>query len=138
MPHSCRTPRTPVSIGRANSSLDVCGLLARNAQIQPTVARRPCSGMTSNPVRVANVATSESALRRCLCGKSACSGEPNRAVTPTGERCKPAVAARQLRSVSRGPMAALPLTRSSSATPVDPVVHDIQAGHDAASCENPG
>src|SRR5829696_5512843 len=45
--HSCRTRSTPVSIGRVNSPLVVSGLLARKARIRPSVASRPCSGMTS-------------------------------------------------------------------------------------------
>ena len=72
--------------------------------------------MTSIPALVASVATRESAVRRCPCGNSACSGEPNRASEPVFGRCASAVSARQLLNVSRGPMAALPLTRSSPAT----------------------
>ena len=116
MANSRRTRSTPVSIGRVNSPLAVSGLLARKARIRPSVASCSCSGMTSNPARVAIAATRESAVRRCPCGNSACSGEPNRATRPVFGRCAPAVSARQLLNVSRGPMAALPLTRSSPAT----------------------
>jgi hypothetical protein len=107
---------TPVSIGSVNSPRAVSGLLARNARIRTSVASRSCSGMPSIPALVASVATRESAVRRCPCGNSACSGKPNRAIEPLLGRCASAVAVRQPLKVPRGPMAALPLTRASSAT----------------------
>jgi hypothetical protein len=110
------TRSTPVSIGRVNSPRAVSGLPARKSRIGPSVASCSCSGMTSIPALVASVATRESAVRRCPCGNSACSGEPNWAIEPLFGRCAPAVSARQLLNVSRGPMAALPLIRSSPAT----------------------
>ena len=109
--HSRRTRSTPVIIGRVNSPSAVSGLLARKARIRPSAASRSCSGMTSIPALVASVATRESAVRRCPWPNSACSGDPNRAATPTLGRCTPAVSARQLLSRSRAPMAALPPTR---------------------------
>jgi hypothetical protein len=79
------------------------GLFARKARIRLSVASCSCSGMTSIPAFVARVATRESAVRRCPCGNSACSGEPNWAARPVPGRCAFAVSARQLLSVSRGP-----------------------------------
>ena len=50
-----------------------------------------------------------------------------------------AVAARQLPIVSRGPMAALPLTCRQLADPADLVVYDVpQPSQDASGCEGPG
>jgi hypothetical protein len=73
-------------------------------------------GMTSSPAFVASAATREPVVRRCPCGNSACSGGPNRVPGPMSGKCASVVWARQLLNVSLGPMAALPLVRSSRAT----------------------